>query len=410
MHLYTCSIILLNVFCLSREGEACNHIAALMYAVSDISEKKKDGLLAPTSEKCKWNNPRKRKLSPKKAQDIKFKKQIWGKENKDVTKAADASSSNSIPSNVKVLNIANFRERLEKRGANNVGWLKNFMPKDSSDVNECSTIPKLNNILFQYKDNVNLKSPECVEVINEHFTKLSLTKEQCDKIECLTRNQSSNPQWKQARSERITASNFGLICKKKESTLPDNVLKTLRGYNPFSSKYTEYGMKHEKAARKTYINKVRKDHPNVSVEECGLIVNPKYPHLGASPDGLVHCPHCDESQGLLEIKCPASLERRMKTPSECAKDPKFYCSLSSDGSVKLKTDHAYYFQVQGQMALSGRSWCDFVVWTCVSCSIERIKFDEQFWGVMTKKLEQFYKDAFLPELFSSRVARGRDLY
>jgi len=53
-----------------REGEGCNHIAALLYAIADITEQKRDGKLAPTSMKCKWNNPRKRKLSPKKSQDL----------------------------------------------------------------------------------------------------------------------------------------------------------------------------------------------------------------------------------------------------------------------------------------------------------------------------------------------------
>ena len=71
-----------------RLGEACNHIAALMYAIADISQRKKDGTLAPTSEKCKWNNPRKRKLSPQKAQD-KISKTVWGREtvNRDSTQA-----------------------------------------------------------------------------------------------------------------------------------------------------------------------------------------------------------------------------------------------------------------------------------------------------------------------------------
>lgn len=50
-----------------RLGEACNHIGALLHALVDVTDKKKDGLLASTSNECAWNNPRKRKLSPKKA-------------------------------------------------------------------------------------------------------------------------------------------------------------------------------------------------------------------------------------------------------------------------------------------------------------------------------------------------------
>ncbi|WAR26730.1 hypothetical protein MAR_012434, partial [Mya arenaria] len=45
-----------------REGESCNHVAALLYALVDIGSKQKDGLNAPTSTKCKWNQPNDSKL------------------------------------------------------------------------------------------------------------------------------------------------------------------------------------------------------------------------------------------------------------------------------------------------------------------------------------------------------------
>ncbi|XP_060557441.1 uncharacterized protein LOC132717883 [Ruditapes philippinarum] len=66
--------------CTAGEGEGCNHVAALLYAIADITEKKRDGKLAPTSMKCTWSNPRKRKLTPKKSQDLTFKKVVHGKE------------------------------------------------------------------------------------------------------------------------------------------------------------------------------------------------------------------------------------------------------------------------------------------------------------------------------------------
>ena len=61
-------------FLFFREGESCHHVAALLYALVDITSKQKDGLTAPTSTKCKWNQPRKRKQSPKKSQNLVFKK------------------------------------------------------------------------------------------------------------------------------------------------------------------------------------------------------------------------------------------------------------------------------------------------------------------------------------------------
>ena len=48
-----------------------------MYALADLTAKKGDGKLASTSKKCVWDalkNPRQRKLSPKKASELTFKK------------------------------------------------------------------------------------------------------------------------------------------------------------------------------------------------------------------------------------------------------------------------------------------------------------------------------------------------
>lgn len=45
-----------------------------------------------------------------------------------------------------------------------------------------------------------------------------------------------------------------------------------------------------------------KSHANFTVQSSGLVINPSYPYIGASPDGVVDCQCC--GQGQLEIKCP----------------------------------------------------------------------------------------------------------
>lgn len=101
----------------------------------------------------------------------------------------------------------------------------------------------------------------------------------------------------------------------------------------------------------------------------------------------------------------------MLEPEKCAEDPKFFCQLNDSGNVVLKKHHSYYYQVQGQMAMCRRKWCDFVVWTCSGkISIERITFDEQFWMETVAKLNEFYLKAFIPELFCRRVQRGQPLH
>ena len=59
-------------------------------------------------------------------------------------------------------------------------------------------------------------------------------------------------------------------------------------------------------------------------------------------------------KGVLEIKCPASDKWRSLSPNDCCQDSGFYAELNSTtGHLKLKHNHKYYHQVQGQLALTG---------------------------------------------------------
>ena len=73
--------------------------------------------------------------------------------------------------------------------------------------------------------------------------------------------------------------------------------------------------------------------------------------MGASPDGLVTNPSERQPYGLVEIKCPACAE---KIPL----------------LDQLKKGHNYYYQIQGQLQITCRQWCNFVVWTSAGQYIE----------------------------------------
>ena len=45
-----------------------------------------------------------------------------------------------------------------------------------------------------------------------------------------------------------------------------------------------------------------KVHTNVQWHDSGVLINPTFPYLGASPDGRVTCECCEDK--LIEIKCP----------------------------------------------------------------------------------------------------------
>ena len=62
-----------NIFCVCfffREGEYCYHVSALIAIIKE----KEGGLHSATFKHCQLTMPRKRKLSPKKLDDIEFVK------------------------------------------------------------------------------------------------------------------------------------------------------------------------------------------------------------------------------------------------------------------------------------------------------------------------------------------------
>ncbi|KAJ8929780.1 hypothetical protein NQ314_017495 [Rhamnusium bicolor] len=96
------------------------------------------------------------------------------------------------------------------------------------------------------------------------------------------------------------------------------------------------------------------------------------------PDGIT-------ATACLEIKCPFSARNSVITPETVP-----YLQLcDKDGFYKLKVDHNYYFQIQGQMLCTERRICHFVIYTNVDCLILSIARDEQFIVNMVNKLKDF---------------------
>ena len=99
------------------------------------------------------------------------------------------------------------------------------------------------------------------------------------------------------------------------------------------------------------------------------------PSLACSPDGLVDIPR--EEGSIVEFKCPYTTAKEGLDPVSAVKTLKtFFCKASVEGNLELKRRHDYFYQVQGTMAITERSWCDFVAWSPKGMSVERIKFDQ----------------------------------
>jgi len=105
----------------------------------------------------------------------------------------------------------------------------------------------------------------------------------------------------------LTASVFHdvLVCKSLTSPVP--LVKKIMGYDKNDLSQVpaiRWGVQNENFARHQYANLMSADHNNCTCNLTGLGINPLYPHLGVSPDGVTSC--SSHGQGVLEIKCPYS--------------------------------------------------------------------------------------------------------
>lgn len=108
----------------------------------------------------------------------------------------------------------------------------------------------------------------------------------------------------------------------------------------------------------------------------------------------------ENQRGLLEIKCPYSISNEIIVEKEVHElaGKEGFCLEESPEGPRLKRSHKYYAQIQGEMAIMGCPWGDFVVWTAANsnCFIERIYFDSEFCTFMMPKLVDFFVRYILP--------------
>ena len=74
-----------------------------------------------------------------------------------------------------------------------------------------------------------------------------------------------------------------------------------------------------------------------------------------------------------------------------------------DGSLYLPRGHVYYAQVQGQMAILGVEWCDFVVYSGGEIVVDCILAEVEYWNNLCMKLDEFYAQHVIPEILSAKL-------
>lgn len=191
---------------------------------------------------------------------------------------------------------------------------------------------------------------------------MKVTEEQIKKIEKNTRGQRTNESWFVHRQQHLTASQLGRVYKRREATSPKNLVKDILSAKKKWSKTPpsiQHGIDNEPIARELH---VKEKGNQCQVDECGLHVHPVHSWLAASPDGLVTDPAASPPQGLLEIKCLYAADQKGFDPlsacHELGRNSQFCCTKDERGQISLKINHSYHCQTQGQMAITGRHWCD----------------------------------------------------
>ena len=76
----------------------------------------------------------------------------------------------------------------------------------------------------------------------------------------------------------------------------------------------------------------------------------------------------------------------------------------------LKQSHKYYDQVQGKLAITGKAWCDFFVYTRHGYVKQRIYPDKKYWDSLASNMELYYLNYVAPELVTRELKENYEVY
>ena len=183
--------------------------------------------------------------------------------------------------------------------------------------------------------------------------------------------------WKSERAGHCTASRFRDVLAKirtgeaasRRNYRVQLVTERLIGapISGFKSAAMEWGTQTEPLARVAY-----EAHTGDPVVETGFHLHQGVDWVGASPDGLVG------DEGLLEIKCP---------------EPATHMETLLDGVCPSE----HVAQIQGQMWVTGRKWCDFVSFDPrfpkhLQLFVVRVPRDEAYIANLEREVKGFLRE------------------
>jgi len=186
--------------------------------------------------------------------------------------------------------------------------------------------------------------------------------------------EQGSPEWFQMRLGKVTASRVADILAKtktgpsasRQNYLIELALQRTTGIiqESYSNSAMEWGTQTEPQARVAY-----EVDTNNFVDQVAFIDHPSIKWFGCSPDGLV------SDRGLVEIKCPNS-------------------STHWEYFKYNRPPQKYVIQMQAQIAVTGRDWCDFVSFDPrmperSQLLVVRVDRDEAFIAEMEAEIKKF---------------------
>jgi putative phage-type endonuclease len=393
--------------CMAGLGEACTHIAALLFAI-DATVRIRDSKTV-TDEKAYWLLPSDmKKVSYEPLKNIDFTSAATAK--RKFEQSLDAISSPGTVCQTPKLpredrtpeatdeDMDIFYRKLAKCNPTSAilsivePHCEKFIPKAISE-----DFPK---VLTELKDDncmtmthIELKK-HCAPLMNA----ITCDAQQKDAVENVTREQSLSKFWNTFRAGRVTASQAKAVCTSDPNDPSSSLIKRIcyPGTNTFKNQATKWGNDNEKNALKAFNKLMMESHENVCLESSGFIISTKFPFIGASPDGVFSCDCCGKAT--VEVKCPFNL--RNEGLDKCD-----YLVTDDSGDKCLKTNHQYYYQIQTQLGCSNLEFGYFIVWTENDIHVEQIMFDQVVWEKITFSAKNIFNAGILPELVGKYYTR-----
>ncbi|XP_046554419.1 uncharacterized protein LOC124263760 [Haliotis rubra] len=306
-----------SAYCTCTVGftQACGHIGAVLCLLAKWQAhgvQTAPGEAACTDKLCPWIDPKPATVKPKRFQDI---------GNQDLTNKRRRTSDDygSIVTNgfkpLTAEQARDFREALIK-ATSHLGWVcpwavaldPSRFPGLVQPGSALSSLPPTASLLspdlaysfevtvisqplpiafLPHKTFTDATHPSFLSEVDAFISSFPYSTSDLQLIPLLTLGQSNNLEW----------------FRQKYGSLTSNLVPTPHQRST-SAPSLKYGIRYESVARNAYVSRRKLQHRSLEVKETGLHVHPDYPHLRASPDGIVSC-GCHTTT-ILEIKCPFS--------------------------------------------------------------------------------------------------------